>query len=90
MAEKLPQYRVNYDLIQGFWASKESGAVTVRFDTRPLDDTHDMDARIYEAVFEAVKHRITSAKYRLIVGAYTELKGNPVLDSVDYIAQVKK
>ena len=90
MGPQLQKIRVFYTLTFGFMAKVESSAVTVGVDFRPLTDGVKQDARIYEAVLAALKPRITTTRYRLIIGPWCPVNGNPVLDSVDYTAQVKK
>jgi hypothetical protein len=90
MGPQLQKYRVAYTLILGFWARVESGAVTVPLDFRPQTDGMKQDTRIYDAVLAAVNPRITSTRYRLIIGPWCPVNGAPVLDTADYLAQVKE
>jgi hypothetical protein len=90
MAPQLQKIRVSYTLTLGFMAKVESSAVTVAVDFRPLTDGAKQDARIYEAVLAALKSRITTSRFRLVIGPWCPVNGQPVLDSVDYVQSVKK
>jgi len=68
----------------------ESSAVTVGVDFRPLTDAVKQDARIYEAVLAALKPRITTTRFRLVIGPWCPVNGAPVLDTTDYLAQAKE
>ena len=90
MGPQLQKIRVSYTLTLGFMAKVESSSVTVGVDFRPLTDTAKQDARIYEAVLAALKPRITTSRFRLVIGPWCPVNGQPVLDSADYIQSVKK
>lgn len=87
----LQTLRVSFTLIQGFRAKVETDAVTVKIDTRPqTEPAGPKDARLYEAVFAAVKGRITAAKYKLTILNWHPVASAVVLDSDEYQQVVKK
>lgn len=87
----LQTLRVSFTLVQGFRAKVETDAVTVKVDTRPqTDQAGPKDARLYEAVYAAVRDRITAKRYKLTILNWNPITSAIVVDSDEYQDVVKE
>lgn len=87
----LQTLRVSFTLVQGFRAKVETDAVTVKIDTRPqTDQAGPKDARLYEAVYAAVKDRITAKRFKLTILNWHPVASRVVVDSDEYQEVVKE